>query len=136
MIYTQIPLKCRFIPINGDDEVFQIIFMLYFRSFLKQAATVYMDIVNNPEEQNLNEGEIVYAAKWAKDIYNNYENIKENMDDFKVWCHQCKKKRHIAYNVLPKQIGFNFWEISFANVDKGILLYNEILEKYRGEIYE
>lgn len=128
MIYANLPLKCRFIPIDVNNEVFQIIFMIYFRSYLKFAAEVYLNAVD-AEDSELNEGDIVYAARWAKDIYENYENIKEDMDEFTKNCLACKRTAYIANNVRETQLGFDFYKISQDNVLKGIRLYNAILDK-------
>ncbi len=128
MIYANLPVTCRFIPIDVDDEVFQIIFMLYFRSYLKNAAQIFLDVVD-AENTKLNEGDIVNGARWAKDIYENYENIKEDMDEFKKNCLACKRTAYIANNVYPYQLGFNFYEVNCRNVTKGIELYNLIYKK-------
>jgi len=128
MIYANLPVTCRFIPIDVDNEVFQIIFMLYFRSYLKNSAEVFLDSID-AEDTKLNEGQIVYGARWAKDIYENYEKIKEDMDDFKQNCLKCKRTAYIANNVIPDQLGFDFYTVSRDNVLKGIELYNTILEK-------
>jgi hypothetical protein len=95
---------------------------------LKFAAEVYLNAVD-AEDSELNEGDIVYAARWAKDIYENYENIKEDMDEFTKNCLACKRTAYIANNVRETQLGFDFYKISQDNVLKGIRLYNAILDK-------
>jgi hypothetical protein len=129
MIYANLPLNCRFIPIDVNDEVFQIIFMLYFRSYLKNAAQIFMRVVDGDTDTNFDEGDIIYAAQWAKDIYKNYEKNEETCEEIKKQWLKCKRKAYIANNVAPEQLGFDFHEVSCSNVNKSITLYNAILKK-------
>ena len=129
MIYTQIPLKCRFIPVNIDDEVFQLIFMCNFQFYLENVANKYMELVDNPEQQDLNDGDVVYLAQWAKDVYNNKVKIEETIDYlFSKWFVN-KHKKYIIDNVDPRHIEFQFGDLSQTNVNDAINLYNAILKK-------
>jgi hypothetical protein len=126
MIYSQIPLKCRFIPIDTDDEVFQTIFLYHFPFYLDMAAIKYMDLVDNPETLKLNEGDVIYLARWAKDIYENKVSIDEVMKDFKYEVYNDEHLKYIMDNVKPNHIGFRFRDVSQDNVNEAIRLYNEI----------
>jgi len=127
MIYANLPLHCRFIPIDINDEVFQIVFMTNFIAYLNRASLVYMNWVNNPEI--LNEGEILWAADWAKKLYNNMEEINDDMTEYIGNCLNNKRQRYIMNNVDFTHTGFDFGNISPLNICKGIDLYNQTLKK-------
>lgn len=129
MIYSQLPLKCRFIPIDIDDEVFQTIFMFHFPFYLEKVANKYMQLVDEPETQNLNEGEVIHLARWAKDIYENKVSIEKVMSDFKYEVYCDKHLKYIVDNAKPNQIGFKFGDGSQDNINEAIRLYNEIGDK-------
>jgi hypothetical protein len=129
MIYANLPVTCRFIPIDINDEVFQIVFMFHFPFYLENAANKYMELVDDPETQNLNEGELIGVARWAKDIYENKVSIEETMNHFKYECYNDKHKKYIVENVKPSRIGFKFGDISQDNVNEAIRLHNEIGDK-------
>ena len=130
MIYTQIPLNCRFIPINVDDEVFQLAFMSNFKFYLENVAKLYMELVDNPPEGlGINEGDILCLAEWAKDVYNNKVKIEETIDYlFNKWFSDPHTK-YIIDNVELNYIEFEFGDISQLNVNYAIDLYNQILNK-------
>ena len=126
MIYSQIPLKCRFIPINIDDEVFQIVFMTNFPAYLHRASLCYMDLVDN--NTDFNEGDILHLADWAKRLYNNKENIADNMDEYIEYCLTSQHQRYIMDNVRFTNIGFDFGDVTPENLNDGVDLYNAILK--------
>jgi hypothetical protein len=129
MIYSQIPLNYRFIPINTDDEVFQTVFMFHFIFYLENVANKYMQLVDEPETQNLNEAQVVYSARWAKDVYENKVSIETAMSHYKYEVYCDKQLKYIIDNTKPNQIGFNFGDWSQDNVNEAIRLYNEIGDK-------
>jgi len=127
MIYANLPLTCRFIPIDTNDEVFQIVFMSNFIAYLNRASLVYMNWVNNPE--TLNEGEILWAADWAKKLYNNMQKIDDDMTEYIGDCLDNKHQRYILDNVHFTHTGFDFGDVTQDNINYGIDLYNAILDK-------
>ena len=133
MIYSQIPLKCRLIPVNTDDEVFQTIFLSYFIIYLERASTYFMKIVNQEDEfeyDNRNEGEILFWAEWARDVHRQMEKIEETTNEFRWHVDQeCAKKKKIWNDVRPRNLGFDYNDMSPLNVNFGITLWNECLDK-------
>jgi len=129
MIYTKLPLKCRFIPIDVDDEVFQTVFMFHFTQFLEYSAQIFMEIVDEADENGIDEGGVLFFADWAKHTYKNKEAIKEDMDEFKYKCFCNKDKKYIIDNVKANQIGFDFGNMTYNNVYEGAVLYKAILPK-------
>jgi len=127
MIYTNLPITCRFIPIDINDEVFQIVFMTNFMAYLNRASLVYMNWVNNPE--TLNEGDILWAADWAKKLYENMEAIDDDMTEYIGNCLDNDYHRYILDNVDFTHTGFDFGDVSPLNISYGIKLYNQILKK-------
>ena len=129
MIYSQIPLKCKFIPINTDHEVFQTVFMFHFPFYLENVANKYMQLVDEPETQNLKEGDVVHLARWAKDVYENRVSIETVMSNYKYEVYCDKHLKYIIDTIKPNQIGFKFGDSSQHNVNEAIRLYNEIGNK-------
>jgi hypothetical protein len=127
MIYANLPVTCRFIPVDINDEVFQLVFMSNFGAYLKRASLVYMNWVNNPE--TLSEAKILYAADWAKKLYNNMEEINDDMSEYIGNCLENKRTNYIMNNVDFTHIGFDFGDVTPDNINNGITLYNAILDK-------
>lgn len=131
MIYSQIPLKCRFIPINTDDEVFRLIFMMNFPFYLEHAAYEYMKIVNQEdryENDNYNEGKILFYANWAKSLYRVKENMENIHNKFCSNCFNDKHKKSIIDNIDSRHIGFDFGDLSIINMNRALKLNNVILK--------
>ena len=129
MIYSQLPINCRFFPIDVNDEVFQIKFLINFPFFLEHAANLFMEMVDETEELSMNEEQMLFFADWAKRVYDNKERIKEDMDEFRYECFCDKHKKYIVDNVPSRHIGFDFGDLTFPNVNDAIDLYNKILKK-------
>ena len=129
MIYSQLPINCRFFPIDVNDEVFQIKFLINFPFFLEHAANLFMEIVDETEESGITESQMLFFADRAKHAYRQKERIEEDMDNFRYQCFCDKHKKYIADNVPSNHIGFNFGDLTFTNVRDGVALYNQIVEK-------
>ena len=129
MIYSKLPIKCRFFPINTNDEVFQTVFMFYYMDFLDATSKLFMEIADESDENGLDEGGVLFFAELAKRTYKNKETIKEDMTEFKYKCFCNKDKKYIIENVKPNKIGFDFGNLTFDNVYDGNILYNAILRK-------
>jgi hypothetical protein len=121
MIYANLPVTCRLIPIDTNDEVFQIVFMCNFIAYLNRASLVYMNWVNNPE--TLNDGDVLWAADWAKKLYNNMEAVYDDMSEYITNCLDNKYQNYIMTNVHFSHTGFDFRNISPDNINNGITLY-------------
>ena len=101
--------------------------MSNFIAYLNRASLVYMNWVNNPE--TLNEGEILWAADWAKKLYNNMQKIDDDMTEYIGDCLDNKHQRYILDNVHFTHTGFDFGDVTQDNINYGIDLYNAILDK-------
>jgi len=128
MIYANLPVTCRLIPIDTNDEVFQIVFMCNFLGYINRASLVYMNHVDNPETTS-NEGWILYAAEWAKNLYNIKEAVEEDITEYIVQCLDNKHTKYILTNVCFYHTGFDMGDVTADNINYGIDLYNEILHK-------
>ena len=102
--------------------------MINFPFFLEHAANVFIEIVDDPEKFDMNEGDVIFWAEWARDVYKNRERIQKYMDEFRYEVYCNKHKKYIADNVPSNHIGFKFGDISPQNVNDAIALYNEILD--------
>jgi hypothetical protein len=129
MIYSQLPINCRFFPIDVNDEVFQIKFLINFPFFLDHASKIFMELVDETDERGMTEEQMLYFADWAKHTYQQKERIEKMMDDFRYECFCDKHKKYIVDNVPSNHIGFDFGDLTYPNVDEGIVLYNQIVEK-------
>jgi hypothetical protein len=128
MIYANLPLKCRFIPIDVNDEVFVTIFITYFIDFLDAASKALIAVVDDDDERykDFNERNIIYYANWAKGVYTVKEEIKEDYDIWMEYCQQTKKKYRIINTVSPYHIGFDISDLSTKNINFGISLWNSV----------
>ena len=129
MIYAQLPLNCRFVPVNIEDEVFQTIFMVHFPFFLEAAANLFMEMVDGEGvNDETTDGDVLFWADWAKRVYANKVRIEEHIiDHYKEKVFYNKHYKRIIDNVSSAHIGFEFGQLNPTNVNDGIELYNKIL---------
>lgn len=129
MIYAQLPINCRFFPVNIDDEVFQLKFMVNFPFFLEHAANVFMEMVDGVGvDDETTDGDVLFWADWAKRVYANKVRIEKNViDNYKEKVFNNKHYKRIVDCVPASHIGFKFGELYPNNVNDGIELYNKIL---------
>jgi hypothetical protein len=88
-----------------------------------------MELVDETDERGMTEEQMLYFADWAKHTYQQKERIEKMMDDFRYECFCDKHKKYIVDNVPSNHIGFDFGDLTYTNVDEGIVLYNQIVEK-------
>jgi hypothetical protein len=126
MIYANLPVKCRFIPIDINDEVFVTVFLAYFSIFLEAASNSLISVVDNDDGRydDFSENDILYYAKWAKDVYAVKERVKE--ENPIQYCERTKYRRRIIRTVSPYHIGFELDNHSTENINYGIRLYNSL----------
>ena len=110
MIYANLPVTCRFIPVDINDEVFVTVFLAYFTYYLEAVSQSLINVVDCDDGRydDFSEKDILYYAKWAKDVYEVKERIKEdNLSD--EYCCQTKYRRRIIRTVRVASIIWVFY---------------------------
>ena len=96
-------------------------------------AHLFMKVVNQEdeyEEADIDEGELLHWAEWAKDVYRQMEKIDNVSNEFRYYVqHESAESKRIWRAICPSNIGFDYTDKNPCNVNAGIELWNECLKK-------
>ena len=133
MIYNEVPLKYRYIPINIECDLFVTVFMCLFSSYLGWCANSLMEVLNNEDGlyDHFNEGKLLEVAEWAKDVYRQKEKIQPLCERFHNYVIKHKYTSNIINNIDTINFEFDFSDHSCENINDGIIIFNSIIKKWR-----
>lgn len=138
MIYDGVPIKYRYIPINIECDIFVTMFMCIFSTYLGYCSNSLMAIVDNEDGNydHFDERNILYYAKWARDVYKQ----KETSHEVCIRWFEYVKKHKYTIDIYRECNTFNF-EFKFSdhsldNINKSITIYNSIMKKWRDIDFE
>ena len=133
MIYSEIPLKYQWVPINIDNDAFVCVFMGLFDGFLDSASKSLMSVLENEDGyyDNFREADILHFAEWAKDVYDNKEKVTPICNEWRKYVKKYQYSMDILNNFTFKNYEFDFKDHSTENINKGIIIYNNIIKKWK-----
>jgi hypothetical protein len=134
MIYNEVPLKYRYIPINIECDLFVTVFMCYFSSYLGWCANSLMAVLDNEDGlyDHFSEGKLLEVAEWAKDVYRQKEKIHPLCERFhNNYVTKHKYTNNIIENINSENFEFDFSDHSCENINDGIIIFNSIIKKWR-----
>ena len=106
---------------------------MFFGVFLNCASKSLMTVLENEDGyyDNFCEGDILHYAEWAKDVYDNKEKVTPICNEWRKYVNKYKYTIDIVNNVNPNNYEFDLKDHSTKNINKGIIIYNNIIKKWK-----
>jgi len=113
MIYTNLPLKYMFVPMNINNEHFRIASCVFLLGYLIEAKTYYIELM---DDEDINDGDRIELAEWAKNLHKFVEKFENEIIIMinNIWGWNTLKNYH--KNINLDNCEFNYDDISFENV--------------------
>ena len=127
MIYSQIPLKYKFIPINIDDEHFRITFCVFLLGFLKEAKEKWLEVM---DEEDVLDGERLEIAENAKELHKMIEHEQYKIMRMREQEWSIKTLKNYHKNVNLDNCEFQYGDVSPENVKIALDIFVKIAKYY------
>jgi hypothetical protein len=130
MIYTNLPLKYIFVPIDINNEHFRIASCVFLLGYLIEAKTHYLEIMDNEDTKD---GDRIQVAEWAKNLHNFVERFEKEIIIMinNIWGWNTLKNYH--KNINLDNCEFDYTDANFENVQLALDNLVEVREYYNLE---